>query len=399
METVYLDNNATTQPAPQVVEAVDEMYRHWWGNPSSVHRFGQAARQRVELARASVADLLGCRDREVVLTSGGTESNNLALFGALVQAKRPLLITTPIEHSAIREPGEALSRAGVDVELLPIDADGCVEPSALHELLNRESGDHDVILVSVHWANNETGVVEPIDALVDVVRAARESREASNTRILFHTDATQMVGKAPISVSEVGVDLLTCSAHKFHGPKGVGALFIRQGVQLAPQNRGGPQERDRRGGTENTPAIVGMGVAAELAKAFVDVETNITTCRARRDRFERGVLDAVPDAVVNGGGAERLWNTTNVGFPRLEAEAILIGLSERGVYASAGAACSSGSLDPSPVLLAMGVPEQIAHGSVRFSMSRFTTDDEIDTAVRVVPQVVQRLKQTLPTRV
>jgi len=311
-----------------------------------------------------------------------------------------LLVTTKIEHAAIREPVEALAEAGVDVVYLPTDADGVIDPADLATSLKEHACDRPVTLVSVQWANNETGVIQPIAALSGAVGGFRESelaRHGVRSRVLFHTDATQAVGKLPVAVGAAGVDLLTLAAHKFHGPKGAGALFVRQGVRLRPQNRGGPQERERRGGTENTPGIVGMGVAADLARQFLTDTAGIESLRARRDRLERGIADAWPDTVVNSGGAARLWNTTNLGFPRLEAEAILLGLSERGVCASAGAACSSGSLDPSPVLLAMGVPEPVAHGSIRLSISRWTTDDEIDRAVAIVPEVVRRLARSLPT--
>ncbi|MCX5662382.1 MAG: cysteine desulfurase family protein [Planctomycetota bacterium] len=434
MSWIYLDNNATTQPLPEVLAAAHEIEETLWANPSSVHRFGQAVRQRVELARASVASLIGCRDRELVFTSGGTESNNLALRGLLGPALAPpagkegepattsppppparprrVLITTALEHSAIREPGEFLRRSGVEVVRLPVDLAGLVQPGDLARALAEHAKEDATVLVSLQWANNETGVVEPIAALVDVVRAHRQANPKA--RVLFHTDATQAVGKIPVDVKTAGVDLLTLSGHKLHGPKGVGALFIRTGVRLEPQNLGGPQERDRRGGTENAPAIVGLGVAAERAVAFLADVNAIDRLLRLRERFERGVIAVLrplmPDATIHSdvihsdavpptiSPAPRLWNTANLGFPRLEAEAILLGLSERGLCASAGAACSSGSLEPSPVLLAMGIPPAIAHGSVRFSLSRLTTEAEIDRALEIVPAVVARLARTLPAQ-
>lgn len=400
MDWIYLDNNATTQPAPQVVDAMHEMAAELWANPSSVHRFGQMARQRIELARASIAKLIGCRDRELILTSGGTESNNLALRGALLKHEgRRVLITTPIEHSAIREPADDLKEAGVEVITLPVDITGYVEPDALRDALLSCVEDGASVLVSIQWANNETGVILPIAEFAKVVQESRDT--GVKARILFHSDATQAVGKMPVDVKETGVDLLTLSAHKFHGPKGAGALFVRTGVRLHAQQIGGPQERERRAGTENTIGIVGMGVAAELAEHFVADTDAIERLRGMRDRFECTIMERVGDmlgdaAIVNSRGRQRVWNTTNVGFPRLEAEAILLGLSERGVCASAGAACSSGSLEPSPVLLAMGIAEPVAHGSVRFSLSRFTTDDDIDRAAALVPDVIHRLGKTLP---
>lgn len=401
MDWVYLDNNATTQPAAEVVAAMQEANATLWANPSSVHRFGQSVRQRVELARAAIAQLIGCRDRELVFTSGGTESNNLALrgfFDGNATATRRILITTPVEHAAIREPAESLESRGIEVVYLQIDRDGIVAPAALTAALDEHADSDSDVLVSTQWANNETGAIQDMSALAESVQARRNAlrKPGSRARLLLHTDATQVVGKLPVDVRTVGVDMLTFAAHKFHGPKGVGGLFIRSGLKLAPQQRGGPQERERRGGTENTTGIIGAGVAADLAAHFVADDEHHHALAAMRDAFEEAVRTALTDVVVNAGGAPRLWNTSNLGFPGLEAEAILLGLSERGVCASAGAACSSGSLEPSPVLLAMGVPEPIAHGSVRFSMSRFTTQAELDRAIKAVTQVVERLRQTLP---
>lgn len=442
MSMIYLDNNATTRPLPEVLAASREIEETLWANPSSVHRFGQAARQRVELARSSLARLIGCRERELVFTSGGTESNNLALRGLLGPALLPpakpdegqsadpaavpraadaakptttptrqgrVLITTRLEHSAIREPAEFLRRTGATVVYLPVDRAGLVRPADLADALRLHATADAAVLVSLQWANNETGVIEPVAELAEVVRAHRASSPQS--RVWFHTDATQAVGKIPVDVKAAGVDLLTLSGHKLHGPKGAGALFIRTGLRLEPQNLGGPQERDRRGGTENVPAIVGLGLAAERAMAFLADADALARLEALRNRFEHGVIEALrpllPGILIHGESvtgetsgqgppAPRLWNTVNIAFPRLEAEAILLGLSERGLCASAGAACSSGSLEPSPVLLAMGVPPEAAHGSVRFSLSRLTREEEIDRALEIVPAVVARLTRTLP---
>ena len=405
MHWIYLDNNATTQPAPPVLDAMQDVYENLWANPSSVHRFGQSVRQRLELARSSVAQLIQCRPRDVVFTSGGTESDNYALHGVLdVDAPR-VLITTPIEHSAIREPTDELAQTGVNVVKLPVDRDGRVDPQSLRDALAEHAvaaGAASVTLVSIHWANNETGVIEPIAELAQIVDAFRS--EHTDRRVLFHSDATQAVGKLAVDVSGVPLDLLTMSAHKFHGPKGVGVLYLRRNVRLKRMIRGGPQESDRRGGTENTAAIVGMGVAAELARQFLADAPAIEKLRALRDQFEQAICAQLPDTVVHSNSPAnrarpdegRLWNTSNLGFARLEAEAILLGLSERGLCASAGAACSSGSLEPSPVLLAMSIPEPIAHGSVRFSLSRFTTQADIDAAIKIVPEVVRRVGRTMP---
>ncbi|MBI1335935.1 MAG: aminotransferase class V-fold PLP-dependent enzyme [Phycisphaera sp.] len=396
VDVIYLDNNATTRPLLSVVDAMHAVQTDEWGNPSSVHRFGQRARRRVELARASVASLIGARERDMVFTSGGTESDNLALVGLL--SRGGVLVTNKLEHAAVRETAQQLERLGITVVNLPVEHDGFSKPQSLADALDTNADPAKPTVVSIQWANNETGVIQDIAVMAELVERLRAG---GRRQLYLHSDATQAVGKLPVDVSRVPVDLLTLSAHKFHGPKGVGALYLRSGVRLQAQNIGGPQERQRRGGTENVPGIVGMGVAAEEAQGFLQDTQKITELRAMRDAFERGVLTVCPGAVVNSQSADgrptgRLWNTSNIAFPRLEAEAILLGLSERGVCASAGAACSSGSLEPSPVLLAMGVPEIMAHGSVRFSISRFTTQDELDRAVSVIAQVVERLSKTLP---
>lgn len=407
MEWIYLDNNATTRPADEVTAAVTEAMQEHWANPSSVHRLGQQVRQRLELARQSVAQLLGTETRELIFTSGGTESNNLAIRGTLESSLRGeavgVLVTTPVEHSAVREPAEAWAQQGGAVEELPVDGAGVVRIDALDELLARLCERAQPVLVSIQWANNETGVIQPMERIAQAVHEARVAAKQAGSRakLYLHTDATQAVGKVPVDAKAAGVDLLTMSAHKLHGPKGVGALYMRSGVRLRPQQRGGPQEREKRGGTENTAGIIGLGAAAELAHRFLADASRRAELAALRDRFEQLVLERVPNALVNARDAEcgRLWNTSNLAFPGLEAEAILLGLSERGVCASAGAACSSGSLEPSPVLLAMGLAEPAAHGSVRFSLSRYTTEREIERAAAIVPEVVAKLGKTLPLAV
>jgi cysteine desulfurase len=381
----YLDCNATTPPVPEAVAAVTEAMVGGWGNPSSVHRAGIDARHAVELARESVARLLGAQPREVVFTSGGTESAWLAIAGTLDALGGPeTVVSMRTEHSAVREACEALEARGrARVAWVPPAAGGVIDLAALDEALAAH-GD-DVALVSVMAANNETGVVQPVAAIGERCRARG---------VRFHCDATQWVGRMPTSVADWPVDLLTASAHKFHGPKGIGALWVRTGVRVTPQVVGGPQERDRRGGTENVPGIAGMAAAADAARAWIADDAGRIRGAAQRDRLERAVMEAVPDAVINGAGADRLWNTTNIGFPGLEAEAILLLLSERGVAASAGAACSSGSLDPSPVLLAMGVAPRVAHGSIRLSISRLTTDEEIAYASEAIPACIARLRRS-----
>ncbi len=401
MDWVYLDNNATTKPAPEVVAAVNHAQRELWANPSSVHRLGQQVRQKLELARQQVAELIHAPPRELIFTSGGTEADNLALF-SVAPPDALTFITTRIEHAAVREPGERLAKQGATVVHTEVDRDGRVSAESLQRLVHEHTGNSDnthTTLVSIQWANNETGVIQPIGQIAEAVREAREraAEQGQRLKLLLHLDATQAVGKLPVDVARAGCDLMTLAAHKFHGPKGVGALWVRRGVRLQPIQLGGAQERGRRGGTENVPGVIGMGVAAQLAGAFVDDHAAIGRVRALRDKLEQGIRAALPNTVVNSGGAERLWNTANVGFPGVEAEAVLLGLSEQGVCASAGAACSSGSLDPSPVLLAMGIPEPVAHGSVRFSLSRETTEAEIERALEVVPKVVGRLMKVLPT--
>jgi cysteine desulfurase len=370
-----------------------------------VHRAGQAARREVELARQAMADLIGVKAKEVTLTSSGTESIDLAIRGVLgampAGSSRRTLVTTRTEHAAVRDIGEELEKSGRPVRWVPVNREGVVDVNALGAALTP-----DAALVSIQWANNETGVIQPVEAIGTLCR---------ERGVLFHCDAVQIAGKEPIS-GPPPCDLLSFSPHKFHGPKGVGVLWTRPGVKLRPTLLG-TQELGRRGGTENVPGIVGAGVAAREAAAWLAHGAERGALARLRDRFERLIVDALPDAVINGvaptgppsSGHEqteasraarsvaRLWNTTNIGFPRLEAEALLLLLSERGVCASAGAACSSGSLDPSPVLLAMGIPEPVAHGSLRFSLSKQTTGEEIDKAAAVVIECVRRLGTSMPS--
>jgi cysteine desulfurase len=383
---VYLDSNATSMPAPPVVEAMLTALRDDWGNASSVHRFGQRARQRVELARAQIASLLHCKDREIIFTSGSTESCNLAIRGTLAaRPTRRTVITNLLEHSAVREPCRRLAEVeGYNVIWLPVSIDGLVNLDALAAALDQHGSD--TALVAIHWINNETGTIQPIEAIGQLCR---------QHNVPLFSDATQAIGKVPCDLSTLPIDLLACSAHKFHGPKGAGLLYVRKTVGLVPQMLGGPHERQRRGGTENVPGIVGMGMAAQLAAEFLATD-GPDIGRQRRDRLEAALLAAVPEAVVNSAHAPRLWNTLNIAFPPLHSEAILLLLSERGISAAAGAACSSGSLEPSAVLLAQGIAEPIAHASIRLSLSRYTTDDEIAFAIQTIPQTIEKLRQTMP---
>jgi len=392
---IDLDHNATTRPSDATIAAMERALRDSWHNPSSIHRAGQAARREVELARERVAALIGARPRDVVFTSGGTESIDLAVRGTIAAWNRPgtlpTLITSRVEHACVRDLAEDLAKRGsarvLWADLLP---GGLVNPRRLAGLL-----DDSAALVCVQWSNNETGAVQPVCEI-------GESCRGRGVPLLC--DGVQWVGKMPASVEDAPFDMLAISAHKLHGPKGVGALWIRPGTRVRPAIHGS-QELGRRGGTENVPGIAGFGAAAEESMEWLGDQARRQAGAALRDRFERRILAALPEASINGptdvpgtaaaDSRPRVWNTTNIAFPRLEAEALLLLLSERGVWASAGAACSSGSLDPSPVLLAMGVPEERAHGSLRFSISRHTTADEVDRAAEIVIESVRTLSRSM----
>lgn len=383
---IDLDHNATSKPSPGVVDAVARGLTELWHNPSSVHRAGQAARAAMERARRSIADLIGAAPREIVFTSGGTESINLAIRGwieaAAPRQPAPALITTRTEHASVRDLADELARTG-KARVLQADVDrrGVIDLAALERSCADAAGAH---LVCVQWANNETGVIQPV---------AEISRITRKHGGMFLCDATQWVGKVPVGSLEP-FDMLIFAPHKLHGPKGVGVFWSRRGVRFRPIALGS-QELGRRGGTENLAGILGAGVACDEAVAWLSDPALRDAGAALRDRLEQTILSAIPEASVNGTGGGRLWNTTNIGFPKLEAEAVLLALSEQGVNASAGAACSSGSLDPSPVLLAMGVPAEVAHGSVRFSLSRHTTRDEIDRAAAITIDAVRRLYKSM----
>ena len=377
---IYLDNNATTQPDPLVAEAMWPWLTERYGNPSSAHRMGQVARAAVDEARAKVAALVGCRDRELTFTGGGTEATNTALRGLFHarnrNVRRPKIVVTAAEHAATKETAEDL---GGEVLEAPVDEDGLTGLDDFAAAI-----DDTTAFVSVIWANNETGVINDPTPLVELCR---------ERGVPLHVDATQAVGKLPVNLADLGCDAATFASHKFHGPKGVGVLYLRRGLRIRPHIVGGPQERDRRGGTENVAGIVGTGVAAELAATHL---SDVPKIAAMRDDVEQRILATCGDVRINGQSAPRLPNTVNAGFKHLQAEAILLMLSEAGVCASAGAACSSGSLEPSHVLTAMDVPEAYAHGSVRFSLSRFTTRDEVDATMKVLPDVIARLRRVVP---
>jgi cysteine desulfurase len=376
---IYFDHNATTPVAPEVADALDQATRDLFGNASSVHAFGQRAKAAMDEARSAVAALVGGEPSEIVFTSGGTESDNFAIRGAaeaLEPAGRRHLVASAIEHEAVLNTLKALARRGWRTTLLPVDATGIVSPDALREALT-----DDTALVSVMHANNEVGTIQPIAALAAVAR----ERGA-----LFHTDAVQSIGKIPVDVRTLGVDLLALSAHKFYGPKGTGALWIRRGTRLVPQMTGGRHERNRRAGTESVPAIVGMGVAAALAGRAANAP--VSRIAALRDRLEQGILTEVPGTAVNGAGSPRVANTTNVSFDRVEAESLLIALDLEGVAVSTGSACSSGTLEPSHVLRAMGLPSHRTQNSIRFSLGSGNTDAEVDRVLALLPRLVDKLR-------
>jgi cysteine desulfurase len=380
MQLIYLDNNATTKPAPEAVAAMLPYLTEWYGNPSSVHRFGQRSRQAIDEARSQVAALVGCDDAELIFTGGGTESINTALRGLLLsRSPRKQILTSTVEHSAVRELCKNLGQQGAEVLEIPVDEQGSPDLERLESVLSE-----DTALVTMMWANNETGVIMPVAEVAEMCR---------RRRVPFHCDATQAVGKLPVDVHSMPIDVMSFASHKFHGPKGVGGLYVRKGVRVRPLMIGGPQERNRRGGTENVPGIIGMGKAGELAQASMAKMPGIAKMR---DRFEQAVLADIDDTHVIGRTDMRLPNTSNIGFARLEAEAILLLLSEKGICASAGSACSSGSLEPSHVLAAMGIDAKIGHGAIRFSLSRYTTDEELDRTLAVLPGVIGRLRAVMP---
>src|SRR5277367_1552100 len=390
MRRIYMDANATTPLLPEVFEAMRPFWMEHYGNASSIHQQGQQARGAVEQARGSVARLLHCLNSEIVFTSGGTESDNLALFGVLspesTTTEPAHLVTTTIEHHAVLHAAESLAKRNVEVTFLECTAQGLIEPAALQAALRPNTK-----LVSIMFANNETGVIQPIAELAAIAHAAGA---------LFHTDAVQASGKLSLDLSAEGplkhVDLLTLSGHKIYAPKGIGVLFVRKNVRLVPMLHGGTHERQRRAGTENVACIVGLGRAAELANTWLTTEgpAQLTTLR---DRFEQGLLAVVDDTGVNGAGAPRVSNTSNLYFNHLEAEALVIALDLKGLSVSGGSACQSGAAEPSHVLTAMGLNPARARASIRFSLSRLTTAEEIDEALKLIPAAVARLRELSPT--
>ncbi len=383
MKRIYFDHNATTPIAPEVLAAMMPYLTEEYGNASSIHAFGQNAREAVEQARASVAALLNARTADIMFTSGGTESINHAILGAVAAqpGKSKHVITSAIEHVAGLDPCKALAKSGVDLTILPVDREGLVSPADVLRALRPET-----LLISIMLANNETGTIEPI---------AEIGKVAAEKGITLHTDAVQAAGKIHVDVVNLGVDLLSISAHKFNGPKGIGALYIRKGTQLSPLLYGGHSERDRRPGTEDVAAIAGMGEAAKLARMGITQESE--RVRGLRDRLEQGLLDRVPQSWVNGASAPRVPNTSNLTFPFIEGEAMVIALDLKGIACSTGAACSSGAVEPSHVLMALGLAPEDARATLRLSLGRKNTQEEVDHALEVIPAVIERLRRLSPT--
>lgn len=381
MKEVYVDNNATTKVDEAVFEEMRPYFCELYGNPSSMHFFGGQVQKKVDEARNRVAALLGASPEEIIFTSCGTESDNAAIRSALeVFPQKRHIITTRVEHPAVLTLCRNLSKRGYRVTELNVDAAGRLDMKELETAL-----DEDTAIVSVMYANNETGVVFPIEEVGALVKAKGA---------LFHTDAVQAVGKIPLNMASSTIDMLALSGHKLHAPKGCGALYLRKGVPFRPFMIGGHQEKSRRAGTENTASIIALGKACELAQLHMEDEN--TRVLAMRDRLERELMARIPRSRINGDGAARLPNTLSLAFEFVEGEAILLLLSEKGICASSGSACTSGSLEPSHVLRAMGVPFTCAHGSIRFSLSRFNTDEEIDLIIREVPPIIQRLREMSP---
>jgi cysteine desulfurase len=381
---IYLDHNATTPPAVEVVDRMAASLREQFGNPSSVHHFGQMAKAALDEARSATAALIGGDPSEIVFTSGGTESDNYAIRAvadALEVTGRKHLIATAIEHEAVLNTLKALARRGWKTTLLPVDQSGIVSPQALEAALT-----DDTAIVSVMHANNEIGTIQPVAELARIAKA----RGA-----VFHTDAVQTAGKIPVDVKALGVDLLSLSAHKFYGPKGAGALWIRRGVRLQSPMTGGKQERSRRAGTENVAGIIGLGAAAQLARGKMTAEGD--RLAVLRDRLEDGILTAVSGTAINGARSPRVPNTTNISFDRIEAESLLIALDLAGIAVSTGSACSSGTLEPSHVLKAMGFPAHRTQNSIRFSLGAANTDADIQRVIEVLPGVVDKLRNLTRT--
>jgi len=381
MKTIYFDNNATTKVAEEVLEEIRPLFCDLYGNPSSMHTFGGQIGRRIRQAREQVAALLGCEPGEIIFTSGGTESDNTAIKGTLAAVpNKRTVITSRVEHPAVLTVCRDLENHGYKVVELSVDRQGRLDLAELEDRL-----DEDTALVTIMYANNETGVIFPIERIAELV---------ASKGAIFHTDAVQAVGKIPLNLSKSSIDLLSLSGHKLHGPKGIGVLYVRKGTRLSPYMLGGHQEAGRRAGTENVPGIVGLGKACQLAADSFDEENS--KVKNLRDKLEAHILAECPDCRLNGDPDSRLPNTCNISFEYIEGEAILLMLDKYGICASSGSACTSGSLEPSHVLRAMGVPFTAAHGSIRFSLSRYSTEQEVDYTTEKLPAIINQLRELSP---
>ena len=381
MSVIYVDNNATTKVAPEVMEEMLPYFNEYYGNPSSMHTFGGMVEHKIVEARERLAKLLGASPEEIIFTSCGTESDSTAIRAAILSnPNKKHIITSRVEHPAVKNLYEYLSKNGYRVTFVPVDRKGRLDLDYLHKNLGE-----DTAIVSIMWANNESGVIFPIEEIGEVLK---------EKGIVFHTDAVQAVGKIPIDLKNTAVDMLSLLGHKLHGPKGVGALYVRKGTKYSPFMIGGNQEKGRRGGTENVASIIGLGKAGELAAANL-LDENIRVKRLR-DKLEAELLNRIPNSIVNGDIENRLPNTTSIAFEYVEGEAILLMMDEYGICASSGSACTSGSLEPSHVLRAMGVPFTAAHGSIRFSLSIYNTEEEIDFIIEKLPPIIARLRELSP---
>jgi cysteine desulfurase len=381
MNTLYFDNNATTQVAQEVLDSMLPYFRDYYGNPSSMHTFGGQVYRRIEEAREQVALLIGAEPDEIIFTSCGTESDNTAIMSAIeTNPAKKHIITTKVEHPAVLNFCKNLGRKGYRVTYLPVDNKGKLEIESFLRAI-----DDDLAIVSIMYANNETGVIFPIEKIGHILK---------ERKVVFHTDAVQIVGKLPVNVKDLPVDMLTLSGHKIHAPKGIGALYVRKGTRFYPYIIGGHQENGRRAGTENVAFIIGLGKACEIAAKSIQKEINFV--KKLRDKLEKGLLNNCPDASINGDRENRLPNTSNISFEFVEGEAVLLRLNEYGICASSGSACTSGSLEPSHVLRAMGVRNTAIHGSVRFSLSRYNQEEEVNKVIEVMPGIIKDLRLISP---
>jgi len=381
MSVIYLDNNATTQVAPEVLDEMLPFFKEFYGNPSSMHSFGGNVGRKIKEARANVAAIIGAAPEEIIFTGCGTESDGTAIRAAIQSyPDKKHILTSRVEHPAVKNLFEYLSKNGYRVTFVPVDREGHLDLDFLYQNLS-----DDTAIVSLMWANNESGVLFPIEEISQAVK---------DRGIVFHTDAVQAVGKIPIDLKKVAIDMLSLSGHKFHGPKGIGALYVRKGTKFSPFMIGGHQEGGRRGGTENVSSIIGLGKASELAAA--SLEEKNTRVKQLRDKLETEIMNRVPNTIINGDPEHRLPNTSSIAFEYVEGESILLMLDEFGICASSGSACTSGSLEPSHVLRAMGVPFTAAHGSIRFSLSIYNTEEEIDFIIEKLPPIIQRLREMSP---